>query len=94
MVKAWKDAVPVSIHICPEGAVNATQARIRQWAQKLKAMRAAGNKVPIPWGHNTEASPGAVEPHERGFDSLQLTRLNRCDRLGAVSTKSWKICHG
>lgn len=48
-MKAWRDAVPVGTHSGIDGPVSVTPARARRWATQLKAIRRAGNKIPVPW---------------------------------------------
>ena len=49
-MKAWRDVVPVGMHQMADGAELVTPARAKHWEKSLKAMRKAGNRVPVPWG--------------------------------------------
>lgn len=74
MARVRKTVLAVGEHRSPEGVVKATPARLRHWADQFNAMRAAGLKIPVPYGHNTNAIP--ADPNDPNESQFLSSRYN------------------
>lgn len=70
MARFAKTILTAAVHQSPEGPVVATPARIRHWAKQQAAMRAAGLKTPVCWGHHLSSVP--YYPDDQRFDQQQF----------------------
>lgn len=52
----------------PDGNITISQDRMNHWVNSFQKMRASGLKIPLPWGHQSSASPKLEEtPEEKEF---------------------------
>lgn len=57
MAKVYKTLLRTGVYSAPQGNLKATPARLRGWAEKFRAMKDLGIKVPVAWGHQPQAKP-------------------------------------
>lgn len=57
MAKFKKKVLEEGRYQSPDGMIDITKDRIKHWAASFQKMKAAGLKIPIPWGHQSKASP-------------------------------------
>lgn len=63
-----KTLVKTGVYRAPQGEFRADRARLRRLVDNFHAMKAAGIRVPISWGHSPYANPASDrERHEQQF---------------------------
>lgn len=70
MARVRKTILKPGVYQSPDGEVVATPARLRKFAATCAKMSQAGNKIPVPWGHHSNAVPGQdTDPDFKAFAS-------------------------
>jgi hypothetical protein len=67
--------VPTGIHHPRNGEFRVDKARNTRWVKQFKAMKAAGIKVPLAWGHQPKAEP-ADEATSKADKEYWLSKFN------------------
>lgn len=69
-----KTLLQTGTYQAPQGTLRATPKRVRAWAEKFRAMREKGIKVPVCWGHHLDALPAGEQ--DRKARPYYLSRYN------------------
>lgn len=57
MAAPRKILIRPGVYAPPQGVLHAPASRVRSWAEKFRAMSAAGIKIPVSYGHQPDAWP-------------------------------------
>lgn len=52
-----KSLLPLGTHHAPQRVVTVTPDKVRHYVDSFNRIKSAGNKIPIPWGHQLKAVP-------------------------------------
>jgi hypothetical protein len=81
MAKVTKILLRPGLFAAPQGWLDATPARLKRWAQKVREMRRLGIRLPIGWGHQPRALPADATQREKNQYSLGALNAGYLDTM-------------
>ncbi len=95
--------VPLGVHHAPQTVVRVSPERAKHWIDSFNAIKAEGNNIPVPWGHQLAAVPHGDADARRfamaRWNASFVERLEHNPQTGGVEfvaevPPGWEVEHG